>query len=119
MFVHTGLAVFWVDDTPYALIGEVSQIEDRLLELREMHGVSYVSVFEGELEEFAPVVRPPRRNVTFRVQAAVQVAVSTWSTITMTTAQLLPGEAGFVTALCAAVSPFALGALTLMIVPTK
>lgn len=43
-------------DSPYALVGTVPQIEERLLEMRESYGVSYVSVFEDELEEFAPVV---------------------------------------------------------------
>jgi probable F420-dependent oxidoreductase len=46
----------WVLDTPYALVGDVSQIEERLLEMRETYGISYVTVFEGELEKLAPLV---------------------------------------------------------------
>jgi probable F420-dependent oxidoreductase len=46
----------WVLDSPYALVGEISDIEDRLLEMREVYGVSYITVFEEALDEFAGVV---------------------------------------------------------------
>jgi hypothetical protein len=42
--------------SPYFLIGSVSAIVEKLLELRERHGVTYTSVFPGDTEAFAPVV---------------------------------------------------------------
>jgi probable F420-dependent oxidoreductase len=42
--------------SPFFLIGSVEAIVDQLLELREKHGVSYVSVFPRDTEAFAPVV---------------------------------------------------------------
>jgi probable F420-dependent oxidoreductase len=41
---------------PHALFGSVEQICDRLSERRERYGVSYVTVAQRNLEEFAPVV---------------------------------------------------------------
>jgi probable F420-dependent oxidoreductase len=43
-------------DHPNALFGSVEAIADRLLERRERYGVNYVTVQQGELERFAPVV---------------------------------------------------------------
>jgi hypothetical protein len=45
-----------VRDCPYALLGSVNEIVDRLLELRERHGLSYVTVFEDAMEAFAPAL---------------------------------------------------------------
>jgi hypothetical protein len=41
---------------PNALFGSAEVIADRLLERRETLGVNYVTVQQGELERFAPVV---------------------------------------------------------------
>jgi len=41
---------------PHALFGSVEQICDTLVERRERYGVSYVTVAQRHLEEFAPVV---------------------------------------------------------------
>ena len=41
---------------PNALFGPAEAIADRLLERRETYGVNYVTVQQGELESFAPVV---------------------------------------------------------------
>lgn len=43
-------------DHPNALFGTVEAIVDLLLERRETYGVNYVTVQQGELERFAPVV---------------------------------------------------------------
>ena len=40
----------------YTLVGSVDQICDQVLENRERFGLSYISVFEPDLETFAPVV---------------------------------------------------------------
>jgi hypothetical protein len=37
-------------------VGSVDSIVDKLLELRERFGISYVSVFPQDTEAFAPVV---------------------------------------------------------------
>jgi probable F420-dependent oxidoreductase len=42
--------------SPYLLIGSVDAIVGTLRERRERHGISYVVVFEAEMEVFAPVV---------------------------------------------------------------
>jgi probable F420-dependent oxidoreductase len=44
-------------DTPYVLLGSESAIEQRLLELRERHGVSYYVLFERDRMAFAPIAR--------------------------------------------------------------
>jgi probable F420-dependent oxidoreductase len=41
---------------PHALFGTVAQIGDSLVERRERYGVSYVTVAQRHLDEFAPVV---------------------------------------------------------------
>src|SRR5262249_20319393 len=38
------------------LIGSVARIAGRLLEQRERHGISHITVFPKDVEEFAPVV---------------------------------------------------------------
>jgi hypothetical protein len=41
---------------PHALFGTVAQICETLSERRERYGVSYVTVAQRHLDEFAPVV---------------------------------------------------------------
>ena len=41
---------------PHGLFGSVSEICDTLVERRERYGVSYVTVAQRHLDEFAPVV---------------------------------------------------------------
>ena len=43
-------------ESPYFLIGTIDAIVDKALELRERHGVSYISVFPSDTETFAPVM---------------------------------------------------------------
>lgn len=42
--------------SPYLLIGSIDAIAETLRERRERHGISYVVVFEAEMEAFAPVI---------------------------------------------------------------
>lgn len=42
--------------SPHCLVGSPGEIVDRLIELRETLGFSYISVYDTVLEEFAPVV---------------------------------------------------------------
>jgi probable F420-dependent oxidoreductase len=42
-------------DSPYALIGSAAQLEQALLERRERFGLSYLVVFERDMEAFAPI----------------------------------------------------------------
>jgi hypothetical protein len=42
--------------TPYELFGSVDDICATLLERRELFGISYVVIFEKDLDAFAPVV---------------------------------------------------------------
>jgi probable F420-dependent oxidoreductase len=42
--------------SPYYMIGSVEQMVDDLLELRQRHGISYISVVGRDVETFAPVV---------------------------------------------------------------
>jgi hypothetical protein len=41
---------------PHALFGTVDKIRDVLIERRELYGVSYITVAQRNLDEFAPVV---------------------------------------------------------------
>jgi hypothetical protein len=41
---------------PHALFGTVEQICDTLIARRERYGISYVTVAQRHLDEFAPVV---------------------------------------------------------------
>jgi probable F420-dependent oxidoreductase len=41
---------------PYFLVGSVDQIAEGLLEQRERHGISYITVYEKDMKTFAPVV---------------------------------------------------------------
>ncbi|SRR5712691_4362885 len=54
MAARTGRSVDHILESPYFLIGTVDAIVDKLLEQRERHGVSYISVFPSDA--FAPVV---------------------------------------------------------------
>jgi probable F420-dependent oxidoreductase len=51
-----GLTPEQVLASPYFLVGSTEAIAERLLELRERHGVSYITVFPQDVEPFAPVV---------------------------------------------------------------
>ena len=42
--------------SPHCLVGSPEEIVDRLLELRETLGFSYISVYDTVFEDFAPVV---------------------------------------------------------------
>jgi probable F420-dependent oxidoreductase len=42
--------------SPFFLIGSINAIVDKLLELRERYGISYISVFPSDTDAFAPVV---------------------------------------------------------------
>jgi alkanesulfonate monooxygenase SsuD/methylene tetrahydromethanopterin reductase-like flavin-dependent oxidoreductase (luciferase family) len=44
-------------DSPMVYIGSVEQIVERMCEVRETIGISYFSIFEPVMEEFAPVVK--------------------------------------------------------------
>lgn len=52
----TGITPELVLSIPYLLIGTVDQISADLLARREQYGISYVTVFEKNLETLAPVV---------------------------------------------------------------
>jgi hypothetical protein len=53
--VH-GLTAEGILANPYFLVGSVDQIAEGLLEQRERHGISYVTVYEKDMRTFAPVV---------------------------------------------------------------
>jgi hypothetical protein len=42
--------------TPHALVGDVSEICEQLVERRERWGISYLGLSQDQLEPFAPVV---------------------------------------------------------------
>jgi probable F420-dependent oxidoreductase len=44
-------------ETPYVLVGTVKEICETLRERRERYGISYLTVFERDMEVFAPVVK--------------------------------------------------------------
>ena len=43
-------------ETPYVLVGTIEEICETLRERRERYGISYLTVFERDMEVFAPVV---------------------------------------------------------------
>ncbi len=43
-------------ESPYFLIGSINAIIEKLHELRERHGISYISAFPSDTEKFAPIV---------------------------------------------------------------
>jgi probable F420-dependent oxidoreductase len=51
-----GLSAAQALETPHALIGDVSQICDQLVERRERWGISYLGLSADQLEPFAPVI---------------------------------------------------------------
>ena len=51
-----GLTAEQARETPHALIGDVSQICDQLVERRERWGISYLGLSADQLEPFAPVI---------------------------------------------------------------
>lgn len=44
-------------ETPYVLIGTIDEICETLRQRRERYGISYLTVFDRDLEAFAPVVK--------------------------------------------------------------
>ena len=42
--------------SPYFLIGSRSAIVEDVQALRERHGISYLNIFPGDVDPFAPVV---------------------------------------------------------------
>jgi alkanesulfonate monooxygenase SsuD/methylene tetrahydromethanopterin reductase-like flavin-dependent oxidoreductase (luciferase family) len=60
MLAAWGLVEHWrVDEllaSPHALIGSEDRIVERVQDLRERYGISYVTVFVPAMEAFAPVV---------------------------------------------------------------
>jgi probable F420-dependent oxidoreductase len=51
-----GLTPAQAAETPHALVGDVEQICDQLVERRERWGISYLGMSQNQLEDFAPVV---------------------------------------------------------------
>jgi hypothetical protein len=51
-----GITAAQVLASPYFLLGSVEHIVERVRALRERHGISYLTVFPGDVEAFAPVV---------------------------------------------------------------
>jgi hypothetical protein len=43
-------------ESPYYLIGTVEAICERLLEQRERHHISHISIFQSDTRAFAPIV---------------------------------------------------------------
>ena len=56
MAARFGVAPDGFASHPHALFGTVAQISDTLIERRQRYGVSYVTVAQRHLDEFAPVV---------------------------------------------------------------
>jgi probable F420-dependent oxidoreductase len=56
----SGMTVDEALETPYLLLGTVAQIAEQLRAHRERYGFSYVTVHQGYLETFAPVVEALR-----------------------------------------------------------
>jgi probable F420-dependent oxidoreductase len=54
--VQFGIDSDQVGDSPMLLVGSVSEVEDKLLAIRESIGISYYVLFESAAEAFAPVV---------------------------------------------------------------
>jgi probable F420-dependent oxidoreductase len=52
-----GLSEQQAQMTPFLLAGSVQQICDRLSQLRELYGISYIVVWEDHLAQLAPVVK--------------------------------------------------------------
>ena len=43
-------------ETPYVLLGTIKEMCETLRQRRERYGISYLTVFERDMEVFAPVV---------------------------------------------------------------
>jgi hypothetical protein len=43
-------------ETVYVAVGTIDEICETLRQRRERHGISYLTVFERDMEAFAPVV---------------------------------------------------------------
>ena len=43
-------------ESPYVLLGTIDEICDTIRQRRERYGISYLTVFERDMEAFAPVV---------------------------------------------------------------
>lgn len=56
MAPNMGVTVEQVLQVPYVLVGTVDEICDDLLTRRERYGISYITVFEKDLETLAPVI---------------------------------------------------------------
>ena len=54
--VAHGLTAGQVPTSPSFLSGDVEPIVEDLLALRERDGISYLSIFPGDVDTFAPVV---------------------------------------------------------------
>jgi hypothetical protein len=54
--MRTSRPVEQVLESPYFLIGSINAIVDKVLELRERHHISYISVFPSDTNAFAAVV---------------------------------------------------------------
>ena len=52
-----GLSADAILASPHALLGDLEQIRAQVSERRDRYGISYLAVFERDLEAFAPVVR--------------------------------------------------------------
>lgn len=55
--VDLGIGADALLDAPQLLIGTVEEIAAQLVARRERYGFSYITVFESELEKFAPIVK--------------------------------------------------------------
>jgi len=44
-------------DSPHMLIGNHAEIADQVVELRDKFGISYVTVIDQSMHDFAPVVQ--------------------------------------------------------------
>jgi hypothetical protein len=51
-----GMTADQVLASPYFLIGSRSAIVENVQALRERHGISYLNIFPGDVDSFAPVV---------------------------------------------------------------
>lgn len=52
-----GLSADAILTSPHALLGDLDQIRSQVRERRDRYGISYLAVFERDLEAFAPVVQ--------------------------------------------------------------
>ena len=43
-------------ESPYVLLGTAAEICETLRQRRDQYGISYITVFDGDAEAFAPIV---------------------------------------------------------------